>query len=864
MQGLARKLVRDAQHAEDLAQETMVEALRRPPLEALNLRGWLATVLRRRASHARREALRRQERETRVAIRGAESIDNSAAQRMLQHRELVERVLALDEPYRTVIVLQFFDGLAPREIAAKLGLPVNTVRSRVQRGLEQLRARLGASSGGGDKWIAAMVNLGWPRAGGTFAATFLGAGIFAQAKFLVATAVLLIAGLWYFLSTDSVAKTSAPQASVAASAPRESADMSPSGNSPAQAPQRVAQPTAKPAGAQRVAAAPAARLAGFVLDTAGQPLAGLRVRRHGRLTPRWQAGDLGYISDGERSVFVPEELLTKLRADPAAAAKFFANFKASERLDEWRALILGESCPARETTTAVDGGFEFSNPGADTFVDIVEPGWQTLANGHDTSGALVWIAARSIEIAGQVQGPDWQPLPDSKVVFTWSPELALGRLSPSLAITDTWQANRINSDNNGRYLLRKIPAGLIGASLEAVNPGLAPAIVPAPEVSVKSFDIVFSGESAAGLLDIDGKVVDGKGGALAGAEVLLARQKTRTDAEGRFAFMRVEVADSGSLTVLSPGFAAYQREGLITAVRRDPKSGRGILIVLDQPVRSLRGVVLGADGKPLDDVRVNVFDPALLDFSVTTVEGRLGGWEQGVPTDSAGRFELSGLSLRAYRLRAWRPDDSFTLVSELFPAGTNDVVLRVGPETIFGEVRGRVVCSSGPLPAELTVAIAYPIHVTRSGAGSTSEAGPLQALAADGTFTLVQVPRRGAFFVLMAKDHAPVLTPVEFTKPDGSVELEFTSQRILNVLTRGPVGNASLTVVDAEDRPLDVDRFSAGTRVRTRVLLAQDGMFAPLRIPSEARAVLLQRENGSWQRFLIGDDDVGISQVVVN
>ena len=40
------------------------------------------------------------------------------------------------------ILLRFFEGLAPREIAANLGVPAETARSRVQRGVAVLRAQL--------------------------------------------------------------------------------------------------------------------------------------------------------------------------------------------------------------------------------------------------------------------------------------------------------------------------------------------------------------------------------------------------------------------------------------------------------------------------------------------------------------------------------------------------------------------------------------------------------------------------------------------------------------------------------------------------------------------------------------------------
>ena len=50
--------------------------------------------------------------------------------RLELQRNVVEAVLALDEPYRGVIVHRYFDGLSIKAIARRLGVPVETVRTR--------------------------------------------------------------------------------------------------------------------------------------------------------------------------------------------------------------------------------------------------------------------------------------------------------------------------------------------------------------------------------------------------------------------------------------------------------------------------------------------------------------------------------------------------------------------------------------------------------------------------------------------------------------------------------------------------------------------------------------------------------------
>ena len=59
-----------------------------------------------------------------------------------RRRAVVAAVLALAEPLRDAVLLRFYEGLPPREIARRLAVPVETARTRVKRGVEQVRARL--------------------------------------------------------------------------------------------------------------------------------------------------------------------------------------------------------------------------------------------------------------------------------------------------------------------------------------------------------------------------------------------------------------------------------------------------------------------------------------------------------------------------------------------------------------------------------------------------------------------------------------------------------------------------------------------------------------------------------------------------
>lgn len=152
---LARGLLGDADLAEDVVQEAELRALERGPGRAAG--AWLAAVTRRLALNARRARERRAHHE-RAAARG-ESLpcaDEALAGLDLQ-RTVLEAVRALDEPQRSVVWQRYYEDLAPGEIAARLGLPLATVKTRLRRALQRLRERLDERHGGRrEAWAACL------------------------------------------------------------------------------------------------------------------------------------------------------------------------------------------------------------------------------------------------------------------------------------------------------------------------------------------------------------------------------------------------------------------------------------------------------------------------------------------------------------------------------------------------------------------------------------------------------------------------------------------------------------------------------------------------------------------------------------
>jgi RNA polymerase sigma-70 factor (ECF subfamily) len=164
MRALAEHLVRDAS-AEDIVQDTWLAALKcapsgRLPDDASRARPWLAHVLANFASAKRRGDARRTERELRAARSEAVPSAAESAERVEAQRALVDALASLDEPYRTTVILRYFDGLSGAEIARRLAVPEGTVRWRLKHAVDELRARLDRRYGGErSAWSLALVSL---------------------------------------------------------------------------------------------------------------------------------------------------------------------------------------------------------------------------------------------------------------------------------------------------------------------------------------------------------------------------------------------------------------------------------------------------------------------------------------------------------------------------------------------------------------------------------------------------------------------------------------------------------------------------------------------------------------------------------
>lgn len=200
-QAFLRRLAVDLAGAEadDLVQEVWQRALERPPLHGRQLRGWLARITRNLAANRWRDDARRRSREERRASERPAEDDLEA--RLELRKELVGALDALGPPYRETILLRYFEGLAPREIARRQGAPVTTVKKRLQRGLAQLREALDERHDGDrSSWMSAVTAFAVP-VGGATGAGALGIGGMAMGTMMKVSAAVLVAAAGVYLAT---------------------------------------------------------------------------------------------------------------------------------------------------------------------------------------------------------------------------------------------------------------------------------------------------------------------------------------------------------------------------------------------------------------------------------------------------------------------------------------------------------------------------------------------------------------------------------------------------------------------------------------------------------------------------------------
>jgi len=140
---VAYSVVRQREDAEDIAQEAVAKAHRnlRQLRDRTGLRGWLVRMSWRMAIDRRESDRRRVVRED-TAVQMTMPTAQDVAMSAERSERLWQAVDDLPEKLRLVVVLASIEGHALTEVAAVLGVPEGTVKSRLFEARKHLRERL--------------------------------------------------------------------------------------------------------------------------------------------------------------------------------------------------------------------------------------------------------------------------------------------------------------------------------------------------------------------------------------------------------------------------------------------------------------------------------------------------------------------------------------------------------------------------------------------------------------------------------------------------------------------------------------------------------------------------------------------------
>jgi RNA polymerase sigma-70 factor, ECF subfamily len=150
---------------DDLVQEVFLRALRRLSTlrESGSFGAWLAAIARNQANDYHRRSLPedpladdtpeydqgRGDTRAQHGAAGHGAAEQRTTEQAASAAAVLDAIRSLPDAYRETLILRLVEGLTGPEIAARTGLTHGSVRVNLHRGMEQLRAKLSPSAGGG-------------------------------------------------------------------------------------------------------------------------------------------------------------------------------------------------------------------------------------------------------------------------------------------------------------------------------------------------------------------------------------------------------------------------------------------------------------------------------------------------------------------------------------------------------------------------------------------------------------------------------------------------------------------------------------------------------------------------------------------
>lgn len=150
--GLILRVLVDRSQSEEVLQEIFLEVWQSAAQFAPNKgqgRSWVFTIAHRRAVDRVRSSQASSDRDVKAGLRDLGVAHDAVAEEVelrIEGRRVAAAVATLPEVQREAITLAYFGGYSQSEIAALVGAPLGTIKTRMRDGLTRLRVEMGVTT----------------------------------------------------------------------------------------------------------------------------------------------------------------------------------------------------------------------------------------------------------------------------------------------------------------------------------------------------------------------------------------------------------------------------------------------------------------------------------------------------------------------------------------------------------------------------------------------------------------------------------------------------------------------------------------------------------------------------------------------
>ncbi len=656
VRSLARQLVVDSAQVDDLVQDTWVVALRRPPGHANNLRAWLGRVVTSLAQSTWRSETRRNVREEATARKEALPSTVDLVQQASMSRELVDGVLGLAEPFRTVVLMRYFRDMTPTQIAREMGRPVPTVKTQLQRGLAKLRERFDETYVDRDSWCTALLPLAL--AGAPVASSII--GLIPAAAAILGVAVLAAVGVKK-MSEPALA----PQEPfvVAALSPfsheedfeardEDSFKSEPAIVPPVSGESRVSigGDTSPFFGSSSPSASSSIGLRGRVVDENGDGLGGIALVWSDPSMLQWADASKSVISGPHVWLPLPTAMQNSLKADPVALESFARSH--FDRPGLATAFLRGESIPRIGTTTRAGGEFELAIPEEGNEIELIDENWGVLGSAvlEEEPERRAWFAGVRRKYIGELVDEDFNPVPNRPVLLH---SHLPGSMEGALLEGESYLASYHTAVGDGQGHLKFGSIAMTPMFSALIHWEGEDIVVPVDlSEEVLGAEVRFQIQlppAQTPEITLTGMVYMSDGSPAPRSTVVHGKSVAISDSSGRYEIDLYSLAGDLSAARAGSGVIVMNEVGAAFAGLTGQQPGPDLRL----PSKSLtiRGRVLDHRNAPIPGAYVSLVGTIPVPKQSYGLEDLAGGRTMGrFETDAAGQFTLPGLLPRDYTI----------------------------------------------------------------------------------------------------------------------------------------------------------------------------------------------------------------------